>query len=145
MKNSVFNNNMKNNGKLDTVKNVGKGIGEGLGVIAIAGLCFLGAVAEAENENRREEYARETLNQLEVDFLNIKADVRSISYSKYPWGYYNGIVSDLNDIEIRYMKVKNVVLRYGVTAKSVSEINDRYGYNYISNLESSIHRLSSRI
>ena len=83
MKNSVFNNNRKNNGKLETVKNVGKGIGEGLGVIAIAGLCFLGAVAEAENENRREEYARETLNQLEVDFLNIKADVRSISYSKY--------------------------------------------------------------
>lgn len=136
--------NNRKNDKLETAKNVGKGIGEGLGVIAIAGLCFLGAVVEAENENR-EEYARETLNQLEVDFLNIKADVRRISYSKYPWGYYNGIVSDLNDIEIRYMKVKNVVLRYGVTAKSISEINDRYGYNYISNLESSIHRLSSRI
>lgn len=145
MKNSVFNNNKKNNGKLDTAKSVAKSFGEGLGYVALTGLVVLGAVAEAENENRREEYARETLNQLEVDFLNIKADIRSIPYSKYPWGYYNGIVSDLNDIEIRYMKVKNVVLRYGVTAKSISEINDRYGYNYISNLESSIHRLSSRI
>ena len=145
MKNSVFNNNKKNNGKLDTAKSVAKSFGEGLGYVALTGLVVLGAVAEAENENRREEYARETLNQLEVDFLNIKADIRSIPYSKYPWGYYNGIVSDFNDIEIRYMKVKNVVLRYGVTAKSISEINDRYGYNYISNLESSIHRLSSRI
>lgn len=139
MKNSIMN-NRKNNG-IETAKTIGKGIGEGLGVIALLGLTFASAYAEVEADDR----ASHRLYDLDSNYQSLKREFESMSISKFPYGYYNGIHSDFESVSERYSRVRTIINHYGMNSRAINEIKNRYGYSFLDRLESDISSLSIRI
>lgn len=139
MKNSIMN-NRKNNG-IETAKTIGKGIGEGLGVIALLGLTFASAYAEVEADDR----ASHRLYDLDSNYQSLKREFESMSISKFPYGYYNGIRSDFESVSERYSRVRTTINHYGMNSRAINEIKNRYGYSFLDRLESDISSLSIRI
>lgn len=131
----------RKNDKLEAAKNVGKGIGEGLGVVAAIGLVFASAYVEAEANNN----AEHRLYELDNQFFSLKREIDNMSISKYPYGYYREIRREFDDIESRYRRIRSVINWDGLTDKTIREIKDRYGYRFLDKLESDILSLSIRI
>lgn len=139
MKNAIMN-NRKNNG-IETAKTIGKGIGEGLGVIALLGLTFASAYAEVEADDR----ASHRLYDLDSNYQSLKREFESMSISKFPYGYYSNIRNDFDSIESRYSRVRTTINHYGMNSRAINEIKNRYGYSFLDRLESDILSLSIRI
>lgn len=140
MKNGMMMNSRKNNG-IERAKSIGKGIGEGLGVVAMIGLTFAAAYAEVEADDR----ASHRLYELDNAFFSLKREIDSMSISKFTYGYYMGIRSDYDSIVERYNRVRSMMNSYGMKDTTVKKIRDMYGYSFLDRLESDIASLSIRI
>lgn len=136
MKNSIINRN-----GIETAKTIGKGIGEGLGVIAVLGLTFASAYAEVEANDR----ASHRLYDLDSNFQTLKREFETMPISKFPYGYYNSIRNDFESVSERYSRVRTAINHYGMNSRAINEIKNRYGYSFLDKLESDISSLSIRI
>lgn len=75
MKNGMMMNSRKNG--IETAKTIGKGIGEGLGVIALLGLTFASAYAEVSAD----EAAEKRLYELDRKYYSLKKEINEMSIS----------------------------------------------------------------
>ena len=139
MKNGMMMNSRKNG--IETAKTIGKGIGEGLGVIALLGLTFASAYAEVSAD----EAAEKRLYELDRKYYSLKKEIDEMSISKYPYGYYRNIRRECDDIESRYRRIRSAINWDGLTDKTIREIRDRYGYSFLDRLETDISSLSIKI
>ena len=131
----------RKNDKFEAAKNVGKGIGEGLGVVAAIGLTLVAAYAEVSAD----EAAEKRLYELDSKYYSLKKEIDEMSISKYPYGYYRNIRREFDDIESRYRRIRSAINWDGLTDKTIREIRDRYGYSFLDRLETDISSLSIRI
>lgn len=131
----------RKNDKLEAAKNVAKGIGEGLGVVAAIGLTLVAAYVEVSAD----EDAEKRLYELDRKYYSLKKEIDEMSISKYPYGYYRNIRREFDDIESRYRRIRSAINWDGLTDKTIREIRDRYGYSFLDRLETDISSLSIKI
>lgn len=96
-------NNRKNG--IERAKSIGKGIGEGLGVVAAIGLTLVAAYAEVSADDA----AEKRLYELDRKYYSLKKEIDEMSISKYPYGYYRNIRREFDDIESRYRRIRSAI------------------------------------